>query len=471
VDPAARDYDLPKSEAPYHRFIMTFPPRAGASVMHVGAARMVMTPPLDVQRWGETGSSAHEDVHDDLFIRALVARPGADAPPEQSVAIVACDAVGFDRRAFVEEVRALVQTQTGIPGENVLLTATHTHNSPWTIRMHDVRIDAHWLHVWKRQLASAVVLAHRRLRPARVAGGTGALDVAQNRRVLCADGKVYKNWQRPKPAPVLRDGPIDPAVTVLWAEAEDGAPLAAVANYAMHPVTAMGLPVFSADFPGVAMERVERVVSAAATGGSASFVSLYLNGAAGDVNPPEVRRSLQDTEHVGRRVGDAVLEVIHSIRARTGQSEPAGEAVVASASTLLHPAFRETVPLEDARAAWECARGTRAARDALRQYQLSAVAAEDDPLEIQVVRLGDLALVGVPGELFVEIGLAIKAASPAPVTAIAGYANDWQGYFPTPNAYDEGAYEVEPSASSRYTAEAGRQIAAAAGALLGRLFT
>src|SRR5687768_12953254 len=327
--------------------------------MYAGAAAVVMTPPLDVQTWGETGQPAHEDVYDDLLIRALVLRESADALPEQSVAVIACDAVGFDRRSFVETVRALVQEQTGLPGRNVLLAATHTHNAPWTIRMHDVRIDPHWLHVWAHQIASAAALAYRRLRPARLAIGSGELHLAENRRVLCADGKVYRNWQRPKPAPVIRDGPIDPAMTVLWVEGEDGIAMAALANYAMHPVTAMGLPVFSADFPGIAMRHVERALSGEATG----FVSLFTNGAAGDVNPPEVRREYTDTQHVGHVVGKAVLEVIRSLRSRPLRPAPP---TIAGASTLLHPAFRETLPMDEARAAWERARGTPAARAALR---------------------------------------------------------------------------------------------------------
>ncbi|MGI8424068.1 MAG: neutral/alkaline non-lysosomal ceramidase N-terminal domain-containing protein [Chloroflexota bacterium] len=442
--------------------------------MEAGAAALVVTPPLDVQTWGDTASVAHKEIHDDLYARALVVRgDGRGSDGGHTVAIVCCDAVGFDGRAFVEDVRRLVEAQTGISGTNVMVTATHTHNAPWTIRMHDARIDPRWVHVWQRQLASAVALAHRRARPARLRAGVGTLDVAQNRRVLCADGKVYRNWQRPKPAPVVRDGPIDRDLTVLWVEGEDGAPLAALANYAMHPITAMGLPVFSADFPGVMVREVERAVAGTVlVAGSPSpehdrFVALFTNGAAGDVNPPEVRRSFEDTEAIGRRVGGAVVEVIEGLRGRASHGT---EATVAVASRPLHPTFRDTLPLAEAREAWEQARGTPGSRAALRQYQLSAVAAENDPVEIQVLRLGDLALVGVPGELFVEIGLAIKRESPAPLTQIVGYANDWQGYFPTPNAYDEGAYEVEPSASSRYTADAGRQIRKTALELLRELF-
>ncbi|HEY8741899.1 MAG TPA: hypothetical protein VIU62_02290, partial [Chloroflexota bacterium] len=109
-------------------------------------------------------------------------------------------------------------------------------------------------------------------------------------------------------------------------------------------------------------------------------------------------------------------------------------------------------------------------RQAILSAQLAAVVADAEPLEIQVLRLGDVALVGVPGELFCEIGLAIKQQSPAPRTLVVGFANNYQGYFPTPAAYEEGDYEVIAAPWSRYTAEAGKQIEATALALLRECF-
>jgi hypothetical protein len=342
--------------------------------------------------------------------------------------------------------------------------------------MHDFQLDTHWLHVWQHQIARTVVLAVRRLRPARVVWGTRPLHLAQNRRVLCADGKVYRNWLRPKPAPVLRDGPLDPAVTVLWVQAEDGRPLAVLASYTMHPVTAMGLPSYSADFPGIAVRLVEMAIGGpesghAHEGSRDGFVALSTNGAAVNVNPPEVRRSFADTEQVGQAVGDVIVQAASQLRAEA--KPPCDATRLASASALLHPASRPALPLAEAKARSKEARrtgGPRAASRDLRQYQRSAVAAEDDPLEVQLLRVGGLALVGGPGELFDRLGLAIKAASPAPLPAIVGSADDWQGYFPTPGAYDEGGYEVEPGAHSRYTAGAGQQIQQTALQLLHELF-
>ena len=62
--------------------------------------------------------------------------------------------------------------------------------------------------------------------------------------------------------------------------------------------------------------------------------------------------------------------------------------------------------------------------------------------EVQVIRLGDTALVGWPGEPFVELGLEIKRRAVAPASSVVGYANGYLGYFATPSAWDQGGYEV-----------------------------
>ena len=61
---------------------------------------------------------------------------------------------------------------------------------------------------------------------------------------------------------------------------------------------------------------------------------------------------------------------------------------------------------------------------------------------VQALRIGDVALIGVAGEAFVEIGLAVKARSPFPHTIFLGYTNGCLGYIPTANAYPAGGYEV-----------------------------
>ena len=86
--------------------------------------------------------------------------------------------------------------------------------------------------------------------------------------------------------------------------------------------------------------------------------------------------------------------------------------------------------------------------------------------EIQVIAVGAVAFVGVPGELFVELGQRIKKASPFRSTFIVGLANDSIGYLPTMEAYAEGSYEPT---STRLAPGAGEKIADTAIDLLKRL--
>ncbi len=81
------------------------------------------------------------------------------------------------------------------------------------------------------------------------------------------------------------------------------------------------------------------------------------------------------------------------------------------------------------------------AQDALRMVRRGKKSATV-PVEVQTLRLGDIAIVGIPGEVFVEIGLGIKKGSPFEHTFVAGYTNGCIGYMPTKEAFQEGGYET-----------------------------
>ena len=92
-----------------------------------------------------------------------------------------------------------------------------------------------------------------------------------------------------------------------------------------------------------------------------------------------------------------------------------------------------------------------------------------DQVEVMVVRIGQLAFVGLPGEVFCELGLAIKRGSPARYTLVAGLANDAVGYLPTPEAFGQGGYEPTPG-STFYEPNAGTRLVESALSQLDRLF-
>ncbi len=101
--------------------------------------------------------------------------------------------------------------------------------------------------------------------------------------------------------------------------------------------------------------------------------------------------------------------------------------------------------------------------------ELREVQHEDDQVEVQVFRLGDVGIVGLPGEMFSQFSLQIKRQSPAAHTIVIELANDAIGYLPTREAFEEGGYEPT-TGSTRYQPGAAEKMAASALAQLGRLF-
>ncbi len=402
-------------------------------------------------------------VNDDLWAKALVVDDG-----EQTVALIACDMIGFPPAPFAAVVREMVATHTPIPGEGVMLAASHTHSSLASIDLSTLNLDWPWVQDLAKSLAGAAIAAWQQRQPAVVKVGSGEIHgISENRRVFRSDGRIYRNWDKAAPGEVIRRGPIDPEVGVLLAQRPDGTPLAVLCNFTAHPICAMSQPLVSADYPGFAMAAVEAALEPGVT-------ALFTQGACGDVNPPMVRRSIRDAREVGLQLGGEVLRAAASL---LPDEVPTVDCRVQVASQNVCWSYRTDLPTKDeadrayaaAKAQVEelgrggaAAAAVRAAtnqhRVSLEQYELTRNEARQEEGEIQVLAVGDSAWVGVPGELFCQIGLDIKRQSPFTSTYIAGYANSYQGYFPTPRAYEEGGYEVNMGRWSRFTAAAGASV-------------
>jgi hypothetical protein len=210
-------------------------------------------------------------------------------------------------------------------------------------------------------------------------------------------------------------------------------------NFACHPaVLSPKNRQISAEWPGVMRREVE-----AATGGAC----LFLQGATGDVNPRHEwgDQDLAAMERLGEEVGRAVLECCE------GGAAPIAATPLAS--------VREEVALPVIERSGESYRKTAAkilglpsfAIDPLLRYvypwrprlRPGPDGRPEVPMEVQVFRIGDLALVAHAAETFTEIAQAIKRESPALHTLFAGYSNGCVGYLPTTSAHAEGGYEVE----------------------------
>jgi hypothetical protein len=437
---------------------MSLAPAGLGAELRVGRAAVKITPGPGLPMAGYYRVRLNEDVHDDLLAKAIVLESGG-----AKAALVACDLIGIPAE-IVAKARERVTATTGVPGENVMISATHSHTGP-SISSRLDGLDAktlglvrEYVDLLSQKIAESVRLAEADLTAARVSAGIGQEDsVAFIRRFLMTDGSIGWNPGKKNPNIVRPVGEIDPAVPVVYFDSPDGEPLAAYVNYANHLDTVGGME-YSADYPFT----LAKLLGAAKGPG---MLTAFTIGTAGQVNHIDVKSATPQKGHdEAARIG-AILagEVLRTMR-RLQSVEP-GEV----------QASREIVPLPLAPIRSEdpdwargvvAKYGTDDAAPFLDQvYAFKAIEIEQRqgrPIEaeVQVISLGDqIAWVGLPGEIFVELGKAIKIASPFRYTIVAELANGSIGYVPNRRAYPEGAYEV---ISSRVAAGGGEMLVDAA---------
>ncbi len=437
---------------------------ASAQNLRVGTAEVVITPPAGMPMAGYYATRLLTGVHDDLHAKAIVISSGP-----QTVALVACDLVGLPP-AIIEEARQLIEKDSGIPAANVMISATHTHTGP-LIPTSGARESAYGaqLPVAKqyrkelpRKIAESVRLAKAKLTPAKVSFAKGKEDtISFNRRFLMKDGTVGWNAGKLNPNIVKPAGPIDPDVPVVYFETEAGQPIATYVNFAMHLDTTGGTEA-SADYPKTLATILGQVKGK-------DMLTLFTIGAAGNINHIDVKSAApqkgpEEAAQLGTVLAGEVLKTytrLHPIADTTLH--------IASRTVSLQPAVLKPGDEERAKAfASELDSGkTVKFLDTVFSFKvLDTAARQGKPLdaEVQVIALGnEIAWVGLPGEIFTELGSAIKQASPFPLTIVAELAHGPYTYYPNEAAFTQGNYEV---VASRVAAGSGENLVASAKQLL-----
>ncbi len=462
------------------------------SGLRVGAGRTVITPPLGVSLAGSYADRRATGLHDDLYARAFVVDDGSS-----QLAIVACDLIGI-RASTVASARQLIEQSCGIPGDHVLVSPTHNHSGPLTRELVASGMygdpDEPYLALLARQVASAVQVAKGRLAPARLRLTLGEeRSVNFNRRFWMREGPVRTNPGKQNPDVLRPAGPVDPrlwALTALpvaeglpveGAEAVPPAviPLGMLVNFGLHPAIAGGNAI-GADFPHFLETGVQRLLGSCGNGadepGSSGSrerrgdpIVVFANAPCGDVNHVDVSHSQRQTGIVeAARVGTILAaEVTKSVCRLVAEWELGA----AATSGIIRGARRQVVlPLRRPTAeqvAWArqaaLGRMSMAPGGGLEVVEAHRVLALADSwrgdtytTEVQALAMGnDLAIVGLPGEIFADLGLDLRERSPFRHTLVIGLANEAIGYVPTRRAYEEGGYEPT---SSRFQPGAGEQL-------------
>ncbi|MBI3871374.1 MAG: sialate O-acetylesterase [Verrucomicrobia bacterium] len=368
-------------------------PTTADAAISVGAARAEISPSTQILNW--VGHDPYPGVLDPVFARALVISDG------ESRAVVVTWDLTDTREGFVARVRKEIQKATGIPGDHVLINASHTHSAPWVPSEGDPLLSAEQktlLRVekgpgfldWGNLVVAQTIRAVREADAAKRAvhlsiARAWAGDLVFNRRPVREDSRVETTFtpDRPYALPqAQRFGPMDPTLTILGWESEAEPPRAVATLFSLpcHPVSIYPHDKrVSADWPGPVSARL-----AASLGGE----SLFAQGCAGDIVP--IRRNLPARDRMSELIGDRALEA-WSVRGRvqTGKLRVARVPV--------------TLPLNEA--------GRRdMGRDAIAS-------------ETQAISLGDLAIVALPGEPLTALNLEIQRRSPFPHTLVLGYSN------------------------------------------------
>ena len=221
---------------------------AAQPTLRAGAAKVDVTPAENAL------PPSYEGVLDRIYSRAVVLDDGTS-----TAALISVDA-GAVPDAIWQEVARRLESELGIPADNVLLTATHTHSVP--------RQD---VGSYTDKIVESARLAKARMVSARVGYGTGVSYLNVNRNII--DPQTRRWWEGPN-----YEGPSDKTVAVIALETPDGAPIALYYNYAMHAVTVGQLDLVSGDAPGTASKYIEDSFAG-------EVVALWSSGAAGDQNP------------------------------------------------------------------------------------------------------------------------------------------------------------------------------------------
>lgn len=397
-----------------------------------GFARVNITPPLGIPLIGSKGRPSGA-ILDDLYARAMVLREG-----NTTIALISVDLLYTPLDEITSPVRRRICEKTGIPETHVMICATHTHSGPevFTLskfppeqRISASKTDQSYLNILIRKMADSVMMANQNIQSVKIGLAKSELpDLVFNRRTKTPDGSIVMTWSvtaeeaatrkiRTNPDdlttvsfsmsknPVLSFGPVEAGVWILRVEDADDRLIGSILNYACHPVCIYpSMPTtISADYPGDAVTFVEET-----EGG----ICLFTLGTAGDMVP--YQRGLDAHKRIGRSLGADAVERLQYVPTSDALTVDSARKDVRFPAKNIPSPVKQDKPDEDN---------------------------ETIQTEIQILRIGEVYILGLPGEVLAEIGLEIRKRANVEKLIMVSLCNDAIGYVCHNAAYEEGGYE------------------------------
>ncbi len=443
---------------------------AWAQPFRAGAATSDITPFVGGDIIGGFHPFPSKNIHDELHARCLALDNG-----DTKIVMVVCDLLGADEKMY-DEARRLVGAETGLPGANLFMSCTHTHSAQSALGSdrfaRQAGLDDYQKFV-ARRIADGVRVALNRLAPAQIGWAVGSEPrEVFNRRWFMKPGTVpvnpfgettdvvkmnpgYANPGLDRPA-----GPTDPEISLIAVRTPEGRPISLLASYSLHYVGGVGDADVSADYFAVFADRMQQLLGADRQ--DPPFVAMLANGTSGNINnndyshkPEKKYAPYEKMREVADHVAQAALKAYQGIqwkdtvplaakleKIEIGVRHPTPEQL-ARAKTLLDK------PKSDIPASLDEIYADRITR--LNEWPATI------QVPLQALRIGDVAIGGIPNEVFVETGLAFKKRSPFQPSFIISNENGYYGYLPTPEHHKLGGYETWMG-TSRFEVEASEKI-------------
>lgn len=442
---------------------------ASAPPLQAGAATSNITPELGALVVGGFAPYPARHVHDELHARCLVLDDG-----KTKIGLVVCDLLGLHRSVSVE-ARRLIEEATGIPPQNVIISATHTHSAGTALgknRYVSEQVLDDYQRFLARRIADGVQRAVNLLRPAEIAFAT--VDVPEhvfNRRWLMREGsappspfgkidKVQMNPPVRSPDLIEPAGPTDPAISIIALREPGGRLISVYSAYSLHYVGGSGPAHISADYYGMFCETLKRLQP----DGQADppFVAMLANGASGDINnidrlnPRPNRPPYQRMREVAEDLAGKVSEALAGASWHDRAPLDARFEELPIAWRAIEPELLDWAAEVEAKAPrvaggnipvgakWATEPQFVRPLSYAGRVRLLAEAAQPAKAPLQVVRIGEVGIGASPCETFAEIGLDFKRRSPFAHSFMVSLAHGYIGYLPTPRHFELGGYETWP---------------------------
>ena len=438
--------------------------------LSAGFSRTVINPGNGVCIEGYFIVRRADGILDDLEINGLALQLGDDK------ALILSMDLCFVRQHSMFLLRQAAAKASGLPTERVFINCTHTHTSPICIHDDADPLIREYFAFLTKRTAEAAAAAMADLRPATVGCGVTKSDLSHSRRVRMKDGSIRTNPGINNPENVCEVGEPDHRLGMLRIDRE-GADTIVIVNYGMHPDSIGGCKI-SADWPGFMRRTFERTIPGTRC--------IFLNGAEGDIGATpvfadkgwfngaardfdDVFRGYEHSRWLGRYMAGAMLQIYDKVNYYSPDRLSVAEQIIRVPANLpspeelprAHRIHELHVAGRDSELGYDGMTLTTVVAEAERMVNL-----EDGPetfnMPLMGIAIGDVAILGIPGEPFTGIGTGIKDTAGWKLIMPVCNANGAEGYFPMREHYDEGGYETRSSpfraGSAEYIISEGKKL-------------